>query len=87
VQDDSGQLSAAKRQIGRCVAQGQSLFVPVTETVELEWVLRTSFGYAKDNALQALSQLTTGQCRAVKVFELGKWFLNILSCMNSRPLQ
>jgi predicted nucleic-acid-binding protein len=57
VQDDSGQLAAAKRLIGRCVAEGQSLFVPVTVSLELEWVLRVSFGYVKDDVLQALSNL------------------------------
>ncbi len=57
VQDDSGQLAAAKRLIDRCVAEGQSLFVPVTVTLELEWVLRASFGYAEDDVLQALSSL------------------------------
>jgi len=57
VQDDSGQLAAAKRLIGRCVAEGQSLFVPVTVTLELEWVLRASFGHVKDDVLQALSNL------------------------------
>jgi predicted nucleic-acid-binding protein len=57
VQDDSGQLAAAKRLIGRCVAEGRSLFVPVTVTLELEWVLRASFGYGKDDVLQTLSNL------------------------------
>ncbi len=57
VQDDSGQLAAAKRLIERCVGEGQSLFVPVTVTLELEWVLRASFGYLKDNVLQVLSNL------------------------------
>lgn len=57
VQDDSGQLASARRLIGRCVAEGQSLFVPVTVTLELEWVLRASFGFEKDDVLQALSNL------------------------------
>ena len=57
VQEDSGQLAAAKRLIGRCVAEGQSLFVPLTVTLELEWVLRANFGYVKDDVLQALSNL------------------------------
>jgi len=57
VQDDSGQLAAAKRLIGRCVAEGQTLFIPVTVTLELEWVLRASFGYQKDEVLRALSNL------------------------------
>jgi predicted nucleic-acid-binding protein len=57
VQDNSGQLAAAKRLIDRCVGEGQSLFVPVTVTLELEWVLRASFGYGKDDVLQVLSSL------------------------------
>ena len=57
VQDDSGQLAAAKRLIGRCVAEGQTLFIPVTVTLELEWVLRASFGNEKDEVLRALSNL------------------------------
>ena len=57
VKDDSGQLAAAKRLIDRCVGEGLSLFVPVTVTLELEWVLRASFGYAKDAVMQVLSNL------------------------------
>jgi predicted nucleic-acid-binding protein len=57
VQDDSGQLTAAKRLIARCVSEGQSLFVPVTVALELEWVLRATFGYVKDDVLHVLSNL------------------------------
>ncbi len=57
VQDDSGQLAAAKRLIDRCVAEGRSLFVPLTVTLELEWVLRAGYGYAGDDVLQVLSNL------------------------------
>lgn len=57
VRDDSGQLAAARRLIERCVAEGQSLFVPVSATLELEWVLRTSYGYVKDDVLRVLSNL------------------------------
>ncbi len=57
VKDDSGQLAAAKRLIARCVGEGLSLFVPVTVTLELEWVLRAGFGYVKDDVLQVLSNL------------------------------
>jgi predicted nucleic-acid-binding protein len=73
VHDDSGQLAAAKRLITRCVAEGQPLFVPVTVTLELEWVLRASFGYDKGDVLQVLSNLfsaaeLTFQCeRALEV--------------------
>ena len=57
VQDDSGQLAAAKRLISRCVTDGQLLFVPVTVTLELERVLRARFGYIKEDVMQALSSL------------------------------
>jgi predicted nucleic-acid-binding protein len=57
VQDDTVQLAAAKRLITRCVSEGQSIFVTVTVVLELEWVLRASFGYGKDDVLQVLSSL------------------------------
>ncbi len=57
VQDDSAQLAAAKRLITRCVEEGQSLFVPVTVMLELEWVLRSSFEFGKDDVIQVVSSL------------------------------
>jgi len=57
VQDDAAQLAAAKRLIGRCVAEGSTLFVPVTVMLELEWVLRSGFGFGKDDVLTTLSSL------------------------------
>lgn len=57
VHDDAAQLAAAKRRISRCVAEGPTLFVPVTVVLELEWVLRSSFGFSKDDVLLALSRL------------------------------
>jgi predicted nucleic-acid-binding protein len=57
VQDDTVQLAATKRLVSRCLAEGLSILVPVTVVLELEWVLRASFGYAKDDVLQVLSNL------------------------------
>ena len=57
IRDDSDQLAAAQRLMQRCLSEGQSLFIPVTVTLELEWVLRTRYGYLKDDVLQALSSL------------------------------
>lgn len=57
VQDDPAQLAAAKRLIGRCVAEGSTLFVPVIVVLELEWVLRSSFEFGKDDVLMTLSSL------------------------------
>ncbi len=57
VQDDPAQFAVAKRLIGRCLDEGVSLFVPVTVVLELEWVLRSIFGFAKGDVLRALSSL------------------------------
>lgn len=57
VQDDEGQLAVAKRLIRKCVREGQTLFVPVTVTLELEWVLRSSFEYSRDETTEILSAL------------------------------
>jgi predicted nucleic-acid-binding protein len=57
VEDDAAQLAAAKRLIRRCVTEGETLFVPVTVTLELEWVLRSRFECEKDDLLQVLSGL------------------------------
>jgi predicted nucleic-acid-binding protein len=57
VEDDQAQLVAAKRLIGRCVGEGLALFVPVTVVLELEWVLRSNFGFAKDDVLLTMSSL------------------------------
>ena len=57
IRDDAAQLAAAQRLIRRYVRDQQTLFVPITVTLELEWVLRSNFGYAKQVAVRALSDL------------------------------
>ncbi|MFO1224512.1 MAG: type II toxin-antitoxin system VapC family toxin [Burkholderiaceae bacterium] len=57
VEDDAKQLAAARRLIRRCINEGRALFVPVTVTLELEWVLRASFEYTKDEVMEVLSSL------------------------------
>ena len=57
VQDDLAQLAAAQRLIQRCVSEQLTLFVPVTVTLELEWVLRSSFEFTKEETIRALSDL------------------------------
>jgi predicted nucleic-acid-binding protein len=57
VEDNAAQLAAAKRLISRCVTEGVTLFIPVTVVLELEWVLRSNFGFAKDEVMLALSSL------------------------------
>ena len=57
VQDDAAQLAAATKLIRKCVRAGQSLFVPTSVTVELEWVLRSTYGFGKGDVVQVLSSL------------------------------
>lgn len=57
VRDDAAQLAAARRLIGRCVAEGLSLFVPVTVLLELEWVLRSGFAFGREDVQMTLSGL------------------------------
>ena len=57
VQDDEAQFASASKLIRKCVADGHTLFVPVTVVLELEWVLRARFGYPKDDVMAALSTL------------------------------
>lgn len=57
VQDDAAQLAAAQRVIANAIAQGQTLFVPITVALELEWVLRSSYQMPKDEVTTVLAQL------------------------------
>lgn len=57
VRDDAAQLAAAGRLIRRCVSDGQTLHVPVTVFLELEWVLRSNFGFGKEQVVHTLSTL------------------------------
>lgn len=57
VQDDAAQAAAARELVTRLTSEGAQLFVPATVILELEWVLRKSFGFDKDSVLRALSSL------------------------------
>ncbi len=57
VEDDVKQLAAAKKLIRKCIASGESLHIPITVALELEWVLRASFGFDKPAVLRTTSQL------------------------------
>ena len=57
VEADAAQLAAARKLIRQCVNAGQALFVPITVALELEWVLRSSFGFDKTAVVATLSKL------------------------------
>lgn len=57
VRDDGPQLAAVRRLIQQCIDAGQSLFVPVTVVLELEWVLRSRYDCGKDQVIQVVATL------------------------------
>jgi predicted nucleic-acid-binding protein len=42
-EDDPQQLAAAKRLLRAAIRAGETLFVPITVLLELEWVLRSNY--------------------------------------------
>lgn len=57
VQDDAAQGEAATALIRSGIRSGHTLFVPVTVVLELEWVLRSAFGFDKAAVMHAVSRL------------------------------
>jgi predicted nucleic-acid-binding protein len=78
VQDDARQGTAANRLIRSGVGAGGTLFVPVTVALELEWVLRSSFGFDKSAVLHAMFGLlgsfeVTFECEGAVEAALGDY--------------
>ncbi len=59
VRDDARQTAAVQKLFQRSIQNAETLFVPVTVSLELEWVLRASFGFGKADVVHALSMLLT----------------------------
>ena len=57
VHDDPAQMAAARKLVRHAISADETLFVPVTVALELEWVLRSNFGFTKPAVVQTLSQL------------------------------
>jgi predicted nucleic-acid-binding protein len=57
VKDDEAQLAATKKLIRAALAAGETLFIPITVTLELEWVLRSNFKFNKELVTSTLSSL------------------------------
>ncbi len=57
VRDDDKQLALAKKLIRAALAAGETLFVPITVALELEWVLRSNFKFSKEEVTNTLSSL------------------------------
>ena len=57
IQDDEQQGQLARRLIQHVLAQGETLFIPVTVLLELEWVLRSNFLFNKSQVVELISNL------------------------------
>ena len=57
VGDDPEQSARALKLVEDCASRGEFLFIPLTVILELEWVLRARYGFARDSILAALSGL------------------------------
>jgi len=57
VRDDVRQMQAAAQWIGSVVERGESLYVPVTVLLELEWMLRASYGFDKNDIVAVFAAL------------------------------
>jgi predicted nucleic-acid-binding protein len=57
VADDARQFAAARRLIRRAVDAGETLFVPVTVVLELEWVLRSRCDFGKKGVIDTFALL------------------------------
>lgn len=61
VADDARQGAAALNLVERATRDGRTLFVPLTVALELEWVLRSRYRFAKDVVLATFSALLETQ--------------------------
>ena len=57
VQDDEQQSLLAKKLIRAAVRAGQTLYIPITVMLELEWVLRSNFKLSNVQVTSTLSAL------------------------------
>lgn len=92
VQDDQHQCDAVSRLRRQYLQVGCRLFVPVTVLLELEWVLRSCFGYDKVKIIDAMTSILDAQdlhCDretamgdALAVFQLSD--ADFADCMHAR---
>jgi predicted nucleic-acid-binding protein len=57
VGDDARQSARARALARRITVRDEPLFVPLTVTLELEWVLRARYGFSKDEVLVTFVRL------------------------------
>ena len=78
-------VSLAKIALGTAVSAKQ--FMESLATIRATLVRTTTGGAGRRVTVMLAPELTSDQRRAVKVFELDRWFPTLLSCMAARPIQ
>lgn len=78
-------VSLAKIALGTHTSARQTM-ESLTE-IRATLVRTTTGGAGRRPTVMLAPELTTEQRRAVRVFELERWFPTILSCMTARPVQ
>lgn len=59
VRDDEAQAEVAARVLERHVRRSESFWIPITVILELEWVLRSRYKFAKAEVIRAFASLLT----------------------------
>lgn len=57
VQDDDREFALAEKLIQAELRAGRKLYIPITVMLELEWVLRSNFGFGKGQIINTMSSL------------------------------
>ena len=55
--DNSSQHVAARKLVNSALLANDTFFIPITVTLELEWILRSAFKYSKRQAIDTLFDL------------------------------
>ena len=61
IQDDARQGIQARQLVDEALTRGETLFIPITVLLELEWVLRSNFEFPKDQIITTLSSLLSAK--------------------------
>lgn len=61
VRDDAAQWAIARQLMVDCLDSGETLHVPITVMIELEWVLRSAYRLDKSNVIDLLSELMSAR--------------------------
>ncbi len=61
IQDDARQGIQARQLVDAALTRGETLFIPITVLLELEWVLRSNFEFPKDQIITTLSSLLSAK--------------------------